>query len=267
MPTLRTLRVFGGISRKRLEQAIRELQLPVIVVREPTRPTSSITLRNYYKQKAPALREAEERGLPIFVLKSNTIVQMQASLTSIFALEVDPREAALREVEEAIGLVHEQQQPVELSPQNAYIRRLQHQMAERANLVSRSRGREPYRRVRLYPDHAAHRLALTRGDPAAPRRRVSCQAGSVTEPRTPAADPSAPASGTSSTLALDRHVGQPAEPARQPPVPLAEEPHRGRQEDAPDDRRVDEHRDREPEPELLDDRERQRHEDREDARP
>ena len=41
-----------------------------------------------------------------------------------------------------------------VSPQNAYIRRLQHQMAERANLVSRSRGREPYRRVRLYPDPA-----------------------------------------------------------------------------------------------------------------
>ena len=47
-----------------------------------------------------------------------------------------------------------QQEPVELAPQNAYIRRLQHQMAERANLVSRSRGREPYRRVRLYPDVA-----------------------------------------------------------------------------------------------------------------
>ena len=45
-------------------------------------------------------------GLPIYVLKSNTILQMQASLTSIFALEVDPREAALRETEEAIGLVH-----------------------------------------------------------------------------------------------------------------------------------------------------------------
>jgi predicted RNA-binding protein Jag len=43
---------------------------------------------------------------------------------------------------------------VELSPQNAYIRRLQHQMAERANIVSRSRGREPYRRVRLYPEEA-----------------------------------------------------------------------------------------------------------------
>jgi predicted RNA-binding protein Jag len=76
---------------------------------------------------------------------------MGASLTSIFSLEIDPREAALREAEEAIGLVIHDSSPVELSPQNAYIRRLQHQMAERANLVSRSRGREPYRRVRLYP--------------------------------------------------------------------------------------------------------------------
>ncbi|HYU50269.1 MAG TPA: R3H domain-containing nucleic acid-binding protein [Candidatus Limnocylindria bacterium] len=60
----------------------------------------------------------------------------------------------MRETEEAIGLVVRRSEPVELSPQNAYIRRLQHQMAERANILSRSRGREPYRRVRLYPDAA-----------------------------------------------------------------------------------------------------------------
>ena len=42
--------------------------------------------------------------------------------------------------------------PMELSPQNAYIRRLQHQMAERNNLMSRSRGAEPNRRVELLPD-------------------------------------------------------------------------------------------------------------------
>jgi hypothetical protein len=92
--------------------------------------------------------------MPIYVLKSNTQVQIQASLTSIFALEIDPREAALRETEDAIDLVLASAEPVELSPQNAFIRRLQHQMAERANLVSRSRGREPYRRVRLYPEAA-----------------------------------------------------------------------------------------------------------------
>ncbi len=162
--TLPTLRVLGfGISNKRLEQAVRELGLPVMLVRDADESDVVITLRNYYKQKPPALRDAEERGVPIFVLKSNTMVQMESALTSIYSLEVDPRDAALREVEEAIGLVNEQAKPVELSPQNAYIRRLQHQAAERANLISHSRGREPYRRVRLYPDSAAPRIRRTTG--------------------------------------------------------------------------------------------------------
>jgi stage III sporulation protein SpoIIIAA len=152
LPTLRVLP--QGISRKRLEQAIRELQLPVIVARDVDEADVVMTIRSEYKQKTPMVREAEERAMPIYVLKTNTIPQMQASLTSIFALEVDPRDAALRDTEEAIGVVLDRAEAVELSPQNAYIRRLQHQMAERANLVSRSRGREPYRRVRLYPDPA-----------------------------------------------------------------------------------------------------------------
>jgi stage III sporulation protein SpoIIIAA len=152
LPTLRVLP--QGISRKRLEQAIRELQLPVIVARDVDDADVVMTIRSEYKQKTPMVREAEERAMPIYVLKTNTIPQMQASLTSIFALEVDPRDAALRETEDAIGVVLDRAETVELSPQNAYIRRLQHQMAERANLVSRSRGREPYRRVRLYPDPA-----------------------------------------------------------------------------------------------------------------
>ena len=152
LPTLRVLP--QGVSRKRLEQAIRELQLPVIIARDVDEADVVMTIRSEYKQKTPMVREAEERAMPIYVLKTNTIPQMQSSLTSIFALEIDPRDAALRETEDAIGVVLDRAEAVELSPQNAYIRRLQHQMAERANLVSRSRGREPYRRVRLYPDPA-----------------------------------------------------------------------------------------------------------------
>ena len=152
LPTLRIMP--QGISRKRLEQAVRDLGLPVVIARDVTEADVVMTLRNEYKQKTPLLREAEERAMPIYVLKSNTIPQMQSSLTSIFSLEIDPREAAMRETEDAIEVVLTSSEPVELSPQNAYIRRLQHQMAERANLVSRSRGREPYRRVRLYPDAA-----------------------------------------------------------------------------------------------------------------
>ena len=152
LPTLRVLP--QGISRRRLEQAVRDLGLPVVIARDVDEADVVMTLRNEYKQKTPLLREAEERAMPIYVLKSNTIPQMQSSLTSIFSLEIDPREAALRETEDAIDVVLSSSEAVELSPQNAYIRRLQHQMAERANLVSRSRGREPFRRVRLYPDAA-----------------------------------------------------------------------------------------------------------------
>ena len=152
LPTLRVLP--QGISRKRLEQAIGDLQLPVVIARDVDEADVVMTLRNEYKQKTPQLRDAEDRALPIYVLKSNTILQMQSSLTSIFSLEIDPREAAMRETENAIEAVLSSSEAVELSPQNAYIRRLQHQLAERANLVSRSRGREPYRRVRLYPDAA-----------------------------------------------------------------------------------------------------------------
>jgi stage III sporulation protein SpoIIIAA len=152
LPTLRIMP--QGISRKRLEQAVRDLGLPVVIARDVDEADVVMTLRNEYKQKTPLLREAEERAMPIYVLKSNTVPQMQSSLTSIFSLEIDPREAAMRETEDAIDVVLSSSEPVELSPQNAYIRRLQHQMAERANLVSRSRGREPYRRVRLYPDAA-----------------------------------------------------------------------------------------------------------------
>ena len=150
---LEPLSVLGyGISKKRLEQAIKDLQLPVVVVREPDEADVVITLRSSYKQKSPIIREAESRGIPIYVLKSNTVVQMQAILTSLYVLDTDPQDVAMRELEEAIDLVRAQAKPVELSPQNAYLRKLQHRAAEAANLVSRSRGREPFRRVRVYPE-------------------------------------------------------------------------------------------------------------------
>ncbi len=103
LPTLRVLP--QGISRKRLEQAVRDLQLPVVIAHDVDEADVVMTLRNEYKQKTPTLREAEDRSMPIYVLKSNTIPQMQSSLTSIFSLEIDPREAAMRETEDAIEVV------------------------------------------------------------------------------------------------------------------------------------------------------------------
>jgi R3H domain-containing protein len=151
--THRPMSVFAfGVSRKRLEQAVRELGVPVTVARELDEADAVVTLRNYYKRKPAALRDAESNGVPIYVLKTNTTLQMENMLASLFDLEADPQEAALRETAEAIGLVQASGRPVELAPQNAYVRRLQHQMAERNALMSRSRGSEPNRRVELIPE-------------------------------------------------------------------------------------------------------------------
>jgi stage III sporulation protein SpoIIIAA len=151
--SLRPMTVFAyGVSRKRLEQAVRELAVPVTVAPELDDADAVVTLRTYYRRKPAALRDAESNGTPIFVLKTNTIVQMEALLANVYELEVDPSQAALNETAEAIGLVQESGRPVELAPQNAYIRRLQHQLAERNSIMSRSRGSEPNRRVQLLPD-------------------------------------------------------------------------------------------------------------------
>jgi stage III sporulation protein SpoIIIAA len=151
--SLRPMSLFPyGVSRKRLEQAVRELAVPVTVARDLEDADAVVTLRTYYRRKPPALRDAEAGGTPLFVLKTNTLVQMESMLANLYELEADPQEAALRETAEAIGLVRDRGRPVELAPQNAYVRRLQHQMAEQHNLMSRSRGSEPNRRVQLLPD-------------------------------------------------------------------------------------------------------------------
>jgi predicted RNA-binding protein Jag len=46
--------------------------------------------------------------------------------------------------------VHGGARTIDLSPQNAYIRRRQHQIVRQANLISHSYGKEPRRRVRIY---------------------------------------------------------------------------------------------------------------------
>ena len=64
---------------------------------------------------------------------------------------MDPTLEALQEAEDAINhVLTNGANAVELSPQNAYVRRLQHQVAERYNLPSRSRGKEPNRRVKIF---------------------------------------------------------------------------------------------------------------------
>ena len=149
----RVMRMFPyGLSQERLEQAAKSLNLPIQVVNDISNADAVLTLKNYYHRRPPIVTDAERRGVPVYVLRSNTLAQMEGVLEDLFGIDGanDPTEAAMRETESAIEEIQRGAHSVELTPQSAYVRRQQHEMARQANLFSRSLGKEPRRRVRIY---------------------------------------------------------------------------------------------------------------------
>ena len=148
-----------GISRQRLDQAIRTMQSPVELVDDIRDADALMTLRSYYRRKPTAVREAEERSLPIYVIKANTGYQMEQALLQFRggnrSVRQDPMTEVYKEAEDAIARVIEEGRPVELEPANSYVRRIQHELAGRYNLESKSTGKEPQRRVTVLPAGAA----------------------------------------------------------------------------------------------------------------
>jgi stage III sporulation protein SpoIIIAA len=150
----RVLRVYGyGVGKNRLRQAAQNLHLPVELVVDVESADAVMTLKNYYRRRPQPLTNAERRGVPIYVLRSNTVNQIESCLADIFGLDVaelDPMAIAMRETEQAIQTVMSGQKSVDLTPRNSYIRRLQHELARQANLVSHSYGKDPRRHVRIF---------------------------------------------------------------------------------------------------------------------
>ncbi len=155
--SIASLNVYAyGITRQRLEQASRRMRLPLHVVDDLAHAQVLVTLKTYYRRHQRPISDAEERGLPVYVLRSNSSTQMENFLAELFNMQAEPSEdtdaveQAMREAQSAIQTVLSGSRTVDLSPQSATIRRLQHEMARQANLISHSYGKEPYRRVRIF---------------------------------------------------------------------------------------------------------------------
>ena len=145
-----------GIARNRLEQAAKRLRLPAVVTDNLDEAQALVTLKTYYRRHQKIVGDAEERGLPIYVLRANTVGQMESFLSDLFNLS-DPTmgedsDQAMSETQQAISAVLSGTASVDLPPASAYVRRLQHEMARKANLISHSYGKEPRRRVRIFRD-------------------------------------------------------------------------------------------------------------------
>ena len=155
-----------GVSRDKLETAQADIGLSVGIVNELRQASLVLTTKTHYRRGAQLVRSAEATGTPVYVLRKNTLPQVMDFLRTL-AREQGipirgngrPREdsaskevldQAMLEAEEAAQRVLGGEFSVQLNPQRAYVRRLQHLLAQRFNLASTSRGREPERSVLIY---------------------------------------------------------------------------------------------------------------------
>jgi stage III sporulation protein SpoIIIAA len=158
LTSLRTVRIYPyGVARNRLMQAAKRLGVPAMVVREPGDANALVTLRSYYRDRQQTIVDAEARGLPIYVLRANTVSQVEQFLSDLFNLSVDmpapgggEMDNVREQTQQAIAAVLNGERWVDLPPGPSLVRRLQHEMARNAELVSHSYGKEPRRHVRIF---------------------------------------------------------------------------------------------------------------------
>jgi stage III sporulation protein SpoIIIAA len=153
---MQTVRIYPyGVARNRLMQAAKRLGVPAIVVKDPGEADALVTLRTYYRDRQQTIVDAESRGLPIYVLRSTTVGQMEQFLGDLFNLKGDhfmssDVDAVRDQTQQAITAVLNGERWVDLPPGPSLVRRLQHEMARSAELVSHSYGKEPRRHVRIF---------------------------------------------------------------------------------------------------------------------
>ncbi len=152
---LQTVRIYAyGVARNRLTQAAKRLGLPAIVVQDVNEANVLVTLRTYYRNREKTVIDAEQRGMPIYVLRANTVAQVEQFLGDLYNItEQQPRDTMddiRHQTQQAIAAVLNGERWVDLPPGPSLVRRLQHEMARGAELVSHSYGKEPRRHVRIF---------------------------------------------------------------------------------------------------------------------
>jgi hypothetical protein len=153
---LQTVRVYAyGVAKNRLQQAAKRLGVPAVIVRDVSEADALVTLRTYYRNRQQTVLEAEQRGLPIYVLRANTVAQVEQFLSDLYNLSAaqtprDNMDDIRQQTQQAITAVLNGERWVDLPPSPSIVRRLQHEMARSAELVSHSYGKEPRRHVRIF---------------------------------------------------------------------------------------------------------------------
>jgi len=157
-----------GLPQRHLEEAVRSRDLGVQVVAEPDQADVLLSLRGALGQDPALRRQARVRGLPILVIKSDTLHQLQRALERLLerrqldalplaepdtgGLSLDDAHAGFEECRLAVEqVVLPQGRPVELLPRSDRVRQIQAELVERYRLRSAVFGRGQHQRLRVFP--------------------------------------------------------------------------------------------------------------------
>jgi len=155
-PPRKTIHIMPyGVNKGKLQQAVRTTNSPVEVVDGISSADLLLTTKNYYRRKTGALQAAERNGKPVYILRRNTAQQIEHFVRAVSRDKRHGRhdgaiETAIREAEDAADRIRAGERQVRLSPQSAYARHAQHEIAETRGLSSHSVGKEPERSVVFY---------------------------------------------------------------------------------------------------------------------
>ncbi len=152
---LRAISVYAyGVARNRLEQAARRLAVPLLLSDDFGEAEAIVTLKTHYRRRPRLITDGEKRGLSIYVLRANTVTQMENFLVDLFRLngrdDPDHFGDAMMEAQQAISRIRAGEDYINLKPQASQVRKRQHKLARQAHMQSASVGDEPRRFVTIY---------------------------------------------------------------------------------------------------------------------
>ncbi len=78
-----------GINRSRLEQAIHELGLPVIISRDERDVDALLVLKSLYRMQPERVEAAQRAGVPVYVLRGSSIERLREALAEMFRFDLE----------------------------------------------------------------------------------------------------------------------------------------------------------------------------------
>ncbi|PZC51222.1 MAG: Stage III sporulation protein SpoIIIAA [Chloroflexi bacterium] len=147
-----------GINRSFIQELATRAVATIMLTDNIEQADVLLTTRIHYRRNAKLVKSAQDLGVPIHVLRKNTKLQIQQFLSGfgkgssrkLAYSKPASLEYAMQEAQDAVEKVWDGEPYIELEPQRPFIRRQQHELANRYNVASQSVGVEPERRITVF---------------------------------------------------------------------------------------------------------------------